>query len=68
MFIDPAELDLVDMELDVEERLTQREASFLGLAADIGRKEPDVDLEIGAPISFDTITSSARHALETAVA
>jgi hypothetical protein len=47
MFIDPAELDLEDMELDAEERLTQREASFLGLAADIGRKEPDVDLEIG---------------------
>ena len=43
MFIDPAELDLEDLQLDAEERLTQREASFLGLAADIGSKEIEID-------------------------
>jgi hypothetical protein len=43
MFIDPAELDLEDLELDAEDRLTQREVSFLGLAADIGSKDLEMD-------------------------
>jgi len=48
MFIDPAELDLEDLQLDAEERLTQREASFLGLAADIGSKDIEMDpLDVG---------------------